>query len=110
LQDHGWPNETCRLVAWHSAARVEGGLRGLDQELAAEFEPPPELATNALTWADLTSSPSGERWTVARRLADIVRRYPAESVEHRAIADATPMLLHATGDIELRLARETEVA
>jgi hypothetical protein len=92
------------------AAWVEGALRGLDEELAAEFERPPELATNALTWADLTSSPRGERWSVARRIGDILRRYPADSVEHRAIADAAPTLLHAARDIQSRLALETEVA
>jgi hypothetical protein len=110
LRDQGWPDETCRLVAWHTAAGVEGALRGLDQELAAEFERPPELATNALTWADLTSSPRGERWSVGRRIADILRRYPADSIEHRAIADAAPKLWHAARDIQWRLALETELA
>jgi hypothetical protein len=109
LRDQGWPEETCRLVAWHTAARVEGKLRGLDQELSAEFKSPPELATNALTWADLTSSPSGERWTVARRLADILRRYLADPTEHRAIADAAPALWHATREIESRLTLQIEV-
>ena len=108
LRDQGCPDETCRLVAWHTGAKIEGALRGLDHELAAEFAPPPELATNALTWADLTSSPRGDRWSVARRIADILRRYPADSIEHRAIADATPTLLRAARDIQARLALETE--
>lgn len=110
LRDQGWTDETCRLVAWHTAALVEGALRGLDQELAAEFEPPPELATNALTWADLTSSPRGESWSVARRIVDILRRYPADSIEHRAIADAAPTLWHAARIIQSRLALEAAVA
>jgi len=110
LRDRGWPDEICRLVAWHTAAFVEAALRGLDHELLAEFDPPPQLATDALTWADLTSSPSGERWTVARRLADILERYPANAVEHRAIADAAPALRHAAREIQSRLALEAEVA
>jgi len=87
-RDRGWASETCRLVAWHTAASVEGSLRGLDQELVAEFEPPPTLAAAAVTWADLTSSPCGERWGVARRLADILRRYPSGSIVHGAIVEA----------------------
>jgi hypothetical protein len=108
LRDQDWPNETCRLVAWHTGAKVEGALRGLDHELAAEFALPPELAMNALTWADLTSSPRGERWSVALRISDILRRYPADSIEHRAIAYAAPTLLRAARDIESRLAIETQ--
>jgi hypothetical protein len=108
LRDQGCPDETCRLVAWHSGAKTEGALRGLDHDLAAEFALPPELAMNALTWADLTSSPRGERWTVDRRIGDILRRYPADSIEHRAIADGAPTLLRAARDIESRLALDTE--
>jgi hypothetical protein len=110
LRDRDWSDEICRLVAWHSAAGVEGALRGLDQELTVEFERPPEVATNALTWADLTSSPQGEPWSVGRRIDDILRRYPAESIEHRAIANAAPTLWHASRDIQSRLALETGVA
>jgi putative nucleotidyltransferase with HDIG domain len=51
LRDHDWPIEVCRLVAWHTAAAVEAALRGLDQTLAAEFDPPPALAAAALAWA-----------------------------------------------------------
>jgi hypothetical protein len=104
LKDHGWPIEVCQLVAWHTAASVEGALRGLEETLAAEFDPPPALATAALAWADLTSSTTGERSTVADRLADILRRYPSDSVVHRAIVEATPMLLESAQDIEAHLA------
>ena len=107
LRDRGWPMATCRLVAWHTSAWAEGVLRGLDHELAAEFEPPPELAANVLAWADLTSSPAGEEWTVGHRLRDMLRRYPADSIEHRAIADAAPALRRAARDIESRLGLRT---
>lgn len=108
LRDHCWPGKTCRLVAWHSAAATEGALRGLDHELAGEFEPPPWLAGAALTWADLTSSPSGERWAVGRRLADILRRHPTDSVAHRATVAALPALWGAAREIEALLASEWE--
>src|SRR5438067_13894674 len=44
LRARGWPTATCRLVAWHTEAEVEGAVRGLGEDLAAEFEPPPALA------------------------------------------------------------------
>jgi hypothetical protein len=110
LRARGWPNETCRLVAWHTAASVEGRLRGLRQALAAEFDPPPRLPAAALTWSDLTSSPCGERWSVARRLGDILRRYPAGSLVHAATVEALPDLLGAAAEIESLLALGTEGA
>jgi hypothetical protein len=110
LRDRSWAIEVCQLVAWHTAASVEGALRGLDETLAAEFDPPPALAAAALAWTDLTSSPTGEPSTVADRLADILRRYPADSVVHRAIVEATPILLESAQDIEVRLASLTESA
>ena len=76
LRDYGWPASTCRLVAWHTEPLEEARLYSLDSELAAEFEAPPRLASAALAWADLTSSPAGERWDAERRLADILERYP----------------------------------
>jgi hypothetical protein len=104
LKGHGWPDEVCRLIAWHTAAPIEGALRGFDNALADEFEPPPPLAAAALAWADLTSSATGEPLSVADRLADILQRYPADSVVHRAMVEATPMLLASAQDIEARLA------
>jgi hypothetical protein len=110
LRDREWPIETCRLVAWHTAAQVEAALRGLDHALAREFDAPPTLAAAAITWADLTSSPRGEPCTVGERLADILRRYPPESIIHRAIAEASPMLWEAATEIASRLALPTRAA
>ena len=84
LSAKGWPAEVCRLVAWHTRAGTEAALRNLAAELAAEFPAPPELAQAALAWADLTSSPTGECCLTTDRVADILRRYPPESVVHRA--------------------------
>ncbi|MGZ6667675.1 MAG: hypothetical protein ACXVH3_23390 [Solirubrobacteraceae bacterium] len=108
LQASGWQPETCRLVAWHTAASTEGTLRGLADALAAEFAPPVPLAAAALTWADLTSSPTGAEWTVHRRVADILRRHPADSVVHRAVVAALPELWAAVEKVEFRLAGPTE--
>jgi hypothetical protein len=100
LRDHGWPIETCRLVAWHTAPWVEAQLRGVDADLAAEFEPPPALVAAVLTWPDLTSSQAGARWTVERRLADVLRRTAAGSVVHHATVASLPPMREAASEIE----------
>jgi HD domain len=100
LRDHSWPTETCRLVAWHTESVEEARLYGLDRELAAEFDRPPRLASAALAWADLTSSPAGERWEVEHRLADILQRYPPGSIVHEATCASLPALRAAVREIE----------
>jgi hypothetical protein len=100
LRDHHWPAATCRLVAWHTESLEEARLYGLDEELVAEFVPPPPLATAALAWADLTSSPTGERWDAERRLADILDRYPPGSIVHEATRASLPALRAAVRKIE----------
>jgi hypothetical protein len=109
LRDHGWPDEVCRLVAWHTEAVLEAEMRGLDEALRSEFELPPPLAQAALTWADLTASPTGARWSVESRLVDILSRYPTESVVHKATVAALVDLKSAAEQVERLLqARGTE--
>jgi len=104
LRDRGWPIETCRLVAWHTEPLEEARRYGLDGALAAEFDRPPPLAAAALAWADLTSSPNGQRWDAERRLADILERYPAGSIVHDATLATLPALRRAVRTIEDLLA------
>jgi hypothetical protein len=103
LRDHCWNPDTCRLVAWHTGAIEEARLHGLAAELMAEFDPPPRLPAAALAWADLTSSPTGERWDPDRRLAEILDRYPPSSIVHQAICSSRPALRAAVREIESRL-------
>lgn len=107
LNRHDWPNEVCQLVAWHTSAEHEAELRGLTSELEAEFERPHPLAAAGLTWADLTSSPSGDVWTPEQRLAEVLVRYPPDSVVHRATVSALPTLRAAVKEIEARLRTDT---
>jgi hypothetical protein len=100
LRDHAWPDETCRLVAWHTQSLEEALLYGFATELAAEFDPPPQLAASALAWADLTSSPNGELWDPERRLAEILDRYPPGSNVHEATRRSLPRLRAAVTQIE----------
>ena len=84
LKSHGESPAVCSLVAWHTRARTEARLRGLEDALVTEFAAPPPAAQSALTWADLTSSPTGERWTPETRISDILLRYGPESLVHKA--------------------------
>jgi hypothetical protein len=106
LRDHHWPDETCRLVAWHTQSLEEARLYGLAAELVAEFEAPPPLAASALAWADLTSSPHGERWDAERRLAEILDRYPPGSIVHEAARASVTRLRAAITQIEDLLANQ----
>jgi hypothetical protein len=100
LRDRGWPETTCRLVAWHGAPLAEARLRGLDDALVSAFDPPPDVPLAALTWADMTSSPGGEPCSVERRIAEILARYPPDSIMHRATADSADELRAAVKMIE----------
>jgi hypothetical protein len=100
LRDHDWAAETCRLVAWHSESLAQAHLYGLADELVAEFDPPPRLAAAALTWADLTSSPTGEVWSAEQRVAEILDRYSAGSLVHEATRSSMPALCAAVKEIE----------
>lgn len=94
------------LVAHHSCALLEADLRGLREELAGEFEiAPPEL-TDALIFCDMTTTPDGERTTVARRLSEIVARYGPNDLVTNFIRTASPEI-HAAAR---RVARRMESA
>ncbi len=85
--------EVCRLVAWHTRARTEARLRGLEALLLAEFPAPPAAAQAVLTWADLTSSPTGEQCSPAIRISDILHRYgPAALVHQATLANEAELL------------------
>jgi hypothetical protein len=85
LRTEGFSEETCSLVAWHTGAIYEARERGED-ELRAEFAAPAPSALDALTWADLTSSPSGDLVSPEVRLDEILDRYEPGSAVRLAIA------------------------
>jgi hypothetical protein len=91
------------LVAHHTAARFEAQAHGLADELAA-FEDERSAVTDALTYGDLTTGPTGERVTVAERLGEIERRYGPTSLVVRALERASDALLGMVARTEQRLA------
>jgi HD domain len=100
LRAEGFSSDTCSLVAWHTGAIHEARERGLEDELHAEFATPPPSALDALTWADLTSSPSGNLVSPEARLDEIVDRYEPGSAVRLAIAAGLGDLLESTERIE----------
>jgi hypothetical protein len=63
-----------RLVAHHSEARFEVEVRGA-AHLLAGYEPDDRELRDALTYCDITTSPTGIPTILADRLAEIEARY-----------------------------------
>lgn len=106
LRARGAPDRLCRLVAHHTAASVEAHARGLAEQLANEFPPEVSPVADALTYADMTTGPTGERVSVEERLEEILRRYPASHVVHRSIETAQPRIMATVREVEARLAAQ----
>ena len=90
-------------VAHHSCARFEAEERGLAGELES-FPVPSEPVMDALTYADMTTGPTGRGVSVEDRLAEILDRYGPDDPVHCAISKARVDLVTAVRRTELRLA------
>ncbi|MBA8793668.1 hypothetical protein FHX74_001273 [Friedmanniella endophytica] len=77
------------LVAHHSGARIEAALRGIDG-YCDEFPWCNTALDKALTFCDLTTSPSGEPMSLHERVAEILDRYGADHVVARSIHSGLP--------------------
>lgn len=103
LREQGYPDRLCTLVAHHSAATCEAEERGLAGDLSAW--PREESAVADALWAaDMTTSPRGEPLDYSDRLAEILVRYPADSVVARAMRRAEPFIRAAIERTQQRLA------
>jgi hypothetical protein len=91
------------LVAYHSGARFEAEERGLADALA-EFVPEDGPLVDALTYADMTIGPAGQRVDLEERIAEILERYPPDDPVHRAITRSHPTLREAVERTRARLA------
>jgi hypothetical protein len=103
LRAIGAPERLCRLVANHSAARVEADGRGLADALQSEFPAESSDVADVLTYADMTVGPEGQDLTVERRLEEILRRYPRGDVVHESIRTASRELVATVRRVEVRL-------
>jgi hypothetical protein len=91
------------LVAYHSGAQFEAEERGLVDALA-EFVPEDGPLLDALTYADMTVGPAGERVDFEERIAEILERYPLDDPVHRAISRSHRVLREAVDRTRARLA------
>ena len=91
-----------RLVAYHSSAWWEAEALGLCGELAA-FPREDSATADALTYCDMTTSPTGQRITLAGRLAEITERYGAKHLVVRCLQRAHAHLAGAVQRTDDRL-------
>jgi hypothetical protein len=91
-----------RLVAYHSSARWEAEALGVSDDLAA-FPREDSATADALTYCDMTTSPTGQRITLADRLAEIAERYGPEHLVVRCLHRAHDHLAGAVQRTEERL-------
>ncbi|GAB7192141.1 HDIG domain-containing protein [Kineococcus sp. NUM-3379] len=102
VRQHGH-EQLALLVAHHSGARYEANLRGFD-DYEEEFPFLDSPLDQALTYCDLTTSPDGERVTLAWRVQEITSRYGPDHTVARAINACVPEFERAQRDTEARMA------
>ena len=86
----GGSDRLCGLVAHHSCAGIEAGLRGL-ADVIAHFDNERSDLTALLAWCDLTTGPGGEDMGLDERLPDIRARYGQDHVVCQAWRTAEPV-------------------
>jgi hypothetical protein len=96
----------CRLVAHHSCALIEARNRGLSDQLESEFPQVKGIASDALTYADMTTTPVGEPTQVEQRLAEILSRYGDGDVVAESIREASPLIIESVRTITVALSKE----
>jgi hypothetical protein len=99
LRASGVDERLCALVANHSCACVEARRRGVVIEWADEES----AVRDALWWADMTTTPTGEVTTVRERIVEVHSRYGPEHVVAQSVAEAAPELIAAADRTERRL-------
>lgn len=92
------------LVAHHSEAQFEAHLRGLLSELDT-FPRQCSPLSDALTYCDITTSPTGRDITFQERIADIFSRYGEADIVSQAIYQAVPSLSLAVERTQRKLDR-----
>ena len=100
LRNERFGHRVAGLVAHHSYARIEAGLRGLGAVLDAEFPHEDSLTADVLCYCDMTVGPDGDRVDVAERLAEIRARYGPGDVVTRFVDRAEPEILATVRRVE----------
>src|SRR5664279_2270283 len=107
LQERHFPERVSQLVGHHSGARFEARERGLLDRLEFSFPEPDPALLDALTYADMTTSPRGLPVSFDERIAEIIRRYPPDDPVHRAILAGRSDLAKSVENTLARVRRRT---
>ena len=105
LRGLGAPLRLAALVSHHSEAELLADARDLLGELAS-FPRERSPVSDALSYADMTAGPSGQRITITARLADIRARHAAEPPRLKAARiSREPSLSVAAARVQRRMKR-----
>ncbi|MFI5934530.1 HDIG domain-containing metalloprotein [Actinoplanes sp. NPDC051494] len=99
LAGRGWPLAVAARVAHHSGARFVAVARGLGERLAA-YPYEEGLLSDALTYADQTVGPTGDRVSPAARHEEMLRRHGPGSLNARVDHLRGPYLLEVADRVE----------
>ncbi|WP_194907188.1 HD domain-containing protein [Quadrisphaera sp. INWT6] len=105
LQQQLWPPAVVGLVAHHSGSRFVAAVREVQHhmipfERVGHWSGP---VADALTWADQTTGPDGNRVSVHERIAEVLSRHGADSPQARCHPQRGPALINAVNATEDRL-------
>ena len=103
LRKIGMNGQVVSLVAYHSCAPIEAGVRGLGAELAAEFAVGDQRLADALLYCDMTTGPDGEYVRTADRLVEIRGRYGPDHEVTRFVGLAASEILATSARVEALL-------
>ncbi|WP_306205878.1 HD domain-containing protein [Actinoplanes sp. RD1] len=103
LAGRGWPLAVAAMVAHHSGARFVAAARGLAERLAV-YRYDEDTLSDALTYADQTVGPTGERVTAAARHDEMLLRHGPASWNAKVDHLRGPYLLAVADRVERLLA------
>lgn len=106
LRTQGFDERIISLVAHHSCATLEAEERGFGKALE-EFHEDDFLFADVLLFADMTTGPNGEEFSVQERIDEIVSRYGKNHVVGRFILKAKRPILEASKRVEMQIKRLT---
>lgn len=102
LRAQGFDERLVSLVAYHSCSALSFDERNV-QAVLSLFTKEESLLADALLYADMTTGPNGETFTVHERMDEIVARYGATHEVSRFTEKARPFVAEAAARVLKRL-------